>query len=239
MNAVARSCGPRFSPHGPWGLVSATAVRDQLRLAFAQWGLPGRLRVDNGAPWGSTGDFPTELALWLIGLKVEMHWNRPKSPQENGVVERSQETSARWCEPGTCATPAELQERLDRMDRLYREVYPYRERLSRAAYFPGLTHSGRSYDPSGEAAQWEWSRVAEHLATYVAARRVDQSGSVSLYNKSHYVGKSHQGNNVYVTYDPQLNEWVISDHEGRQLRSRPADQLSQERVMNLNVTHRG
>ena len=239
MNAAARSCGPRFSPHGPWGLVSASAVRDQLRLAFAQWGLPGRLRVDNGAPWGSTGDFPTELALWLIGLKVEMHWNRPRSPQENGVVERSQGTSARWCEPETCATPAELQGRLDRMDRLYREVYPYREKLSRLAYFPGLKHSGRSYDPGREPEQWKWSRVAEHLANYVAARRVDQSGSVSLYNKSHYVSKSHQGNEVYVTYDPQLNEWVISDHEGRQLRSRPADQLSQERVMNLNVTHRG
>jgi hypothetical protein len=200
--------------------------------------MPDRYRVDNGAPWGSTGDFPTELALWLIGLGIEMHWNHPRSPQENGVVERSQGTSARWCEPWTCATPGELQERLDCMDRLHREVYPYRECLSRIAYFPGLKHSGRPYDPAREPALWEWSRVTAHLATYAVVRRVDQSGLVSLYNKGHYVGKIHQGKYVYVMYDPDLNEWVVADRDGRQLRRRPADQLSRERVMNLDVTHR-
>lgn len=214
------------------------AVREQLRLAFARWGLPRRLRVDNGAPWGSTGDFPTELALWVIGLGVEMHWNAPRSPQEDGVVERSQGTSGRWCEPRTCATAAELQGRLDRMDRLHREDYPYREGLSRMAYFPGLAHSGRPYAPGAEGRVWEWSRVAEHLSTYVLVRRVDRSGLVSLYNRGRYVGKIHQGKDVYVMYDPAAGEWFFTDREGRQLRRQPADELSQERVMDLEVTHR-
>jgi hypothetical protein len=39
-------------------------------------------------------------------------------------------------------------------------------------------------------------------------------------------------------YDPNLNEWVFADREGRQLRRQPAEQLSPERVMNLEVTHR-
>lgn len=230
--------GPRFSPLGTWGFVPAAAVREQLRLAFTTWGLPGCVRVDNGAPWGSTGDFPTELSLWLIGLGIAMHWNHPRRPQENGVVERSQRTSDRWCEPWTCATPEELQARLARMDRLHREVYPYREGLSRREYFPGLKHSGRPYDRDSEATLWQWSRVAEHLSTYVVVRRVDQSGLVSLYNKGHYVGKLHQGKDIYVMYDPNLNEWVFADREGQQLRRQPAEQLSPERVMNLEVTHR-
>lgn len=209
-----------------------------MRLAFARWGLPRRLRVDNGAPWGSTGDFPTELSLWLIGLGIDMHWNPPRSPQDNGVVERSQGTSNRWCEPQTCATAEELQARLDRMDRLHREDYPYRERLSRMSYFPGLAHSGRPYARDREEALWEWSRVAEHLSTYVLIRRVDRSGLVSLYNRGHYVGKIHRGKDVYVMYDPERNEWFFTDREGRQLRRQPADELSQERVMDLNVTHR-
>jgi hypothetical protein len=29
-------------PFGTWGLVPAVAVREQLRLAFARWGLPAR-----------------------------------------------------------------------------------------------------------------------------------------------------------------------------------------------------
>jgi transposase InsO family protein len=92
MSAAARRSGPRFSPLGAWNQVPPADVRDQLRLAFARWGLPGRLRVDNGAPWGSKGDWPTELALWLIGLGVGVTWNTPRRPQENGVVERSQGT---------------------------------------------------------------------------------------------------------------------------------------------------
>jgi transposase InsO family protein len=209
-----------------------------LRSAFTRWGLPSRFRVDNGAPWGSWGDLPTDLSLWLIGLGIEIHWNNPGSPQENAVVERSQGTSDRWCEPKTCATPAELQERLERMDRLYREQYPYRQRLSRMEFYPGLTHSCRPYEPALEGTLWEWSRVAAHLATCVVVRRVDRSGMVSLYNKGQYVGKIHQGKHIYVMYGPDLNEWLFADRDGRQLRTRAADQISCETVMNLEVTHR-
>ncbi len=211
------------------------AVREQIRLAFTRWGLPGRFRVDNGTPWGSWGDLPTALALWVIGLGVGMHWNRPQTPQENGVVERSQGTANRWCEPPTCATAGELQERLDRMDRLQREAYTYGDRLSRMDFFPGLNHSGRPYAIALEPTLWEWSRVAEHLTNYVVARRVDQSGLISLYDKGHYVGKIHQGQDVFVMFDPQLNEWWISDRAGRQLRRLPANQLTPERVINLNI----
>ena len=167
-----------------------------------------------------------------------MHWNAPRSPQENGVVERSQGTSSRWCEPQTCTTAEELQARLDRMDRLHREAYPYRERLSRTAYYPGLKHSGRPYSRESEEALWEWSRVAEHLSSYVLVRRVDRAGLVSLYNRGRYVGKIHQGKDVYVMYDPERNEWSFADREGRQLHRQPAEELSRERVMALDVTHR-
>ena len=213
-------------------------MREQFRLDCVRWGLTGRFRVDNGWPWGSRGEYPTELSLWLIGLGVAMHWNNPRRPEENGVVERSQGTSARWCEPWTCQSPGELQVRLERMDRLYREVYPYRERRSRLEVFPALVHSGRPYDRASETTLWKWSRVAEHLASIVALRRVDQSGRVSLYNRGHYVGRLHQGKDVYVMYDPDHNDWVFAARDGRQLNRRPADQLSPESVMSLNVTHR-
>ena len=132
----------------------------------------------------------------------------------------------------------ELQARLDRTDRLHREAYPYRERLSRMEYFPGLKHSGRPYARDSEGSLWEWSHVTENFSTYVVVRRVDRSGLVSLYNRGHYVGRVHQGKDVYVMYDPQLNEWFFTDIEGRQLRRQPAEQLSRERVMKLEVTHR-
>ena len=150
-----------------------------------------------------------------------MHWNHPRSPEENGVVERSQGTSNRWCEPWTCATPEELQARLERMDRLYREDYRYRERKSRMEFYPGLGTPGGLMIRL-ELGAWEWSRVAAHLATYVVTRRVNRSGMVSLYDTSHYVGRLHQGQTVFVMYDPSLSEWVFSARDGRQLRRLPA-----------------
>src|SRR3954464_10231233 len=102
MNAAARGFTPRFSPLGAWSNVTSAAVREEIRRAFARRGLPRSLRVDNGTPWGSWGDFPAALSLWVLGLGVAMHWNNPRSPEENGVVERSQGTSNRWCEPRTC-----------------------------------------------------------------------------------------------------------------------------------------
>ena len=232
MNAVARSSRPRFSPQGRWNQVPPEGVRGQLRCAFSQWGLPGNMRVDNGSPWGSKGDFPTELGFWLIGLGVDMIWNTPSRPQENGVVERSQGTGNRWCEPQTCQSPTELQARLEAMDRLYRE------RLSRLAYYPGLVHSGRPYSETSEPDIWVWNRVTTHLSGYVGVRRVNKNGFVSIYNRAYYVGERFQGQDLYVTFDPETNEWVFSDASGRELRHKPAREVTPERVMALNVTGR-
>jgi hypothetical protein len=99
-------------------------------------------------------------------------------------------------------------------------------------------HTGRPYDRAAEARLWEWSRVTQHLAGIVPLRSVDQSGKVSIYNKGHYVAYLRRGKDVYVMYDPDSNERVFADRDGRQLTRRPADQLSPDRVINLNVSHR-
>jgi hypothetical protein len=39
-------------------------------------------------------------------------------------------------------------------------------------------------------------------------------------------------------YDPNRNEWVFADQDGRQLRSLPAEELTPLRIMHMEVTHR-
>src|SRR6266852_5962403 len=95
MNAAARSSKPQFSPLAYWNTVPVGKVQAVLRHAFQRWGRPQRFRVDNGTPWGSVGDLPTDLALWLLGLDVGISPNPPRRPQDNGVVERSQGTGKR------------------------------------------------------------------------------------------------------------------------------------------------
>jgi hypothetical protein len=238
MNAVARFCRPRFSPQGYWNQVEPAAVQQALRQQFTRWGRPERFRVDNGAPWGSAGDWPTDLALWLIGLGVAMIWNPPRRPQDNGVIERAQGTGKRWGEPHTCQDSYELQRRLDALDRIQREVYPSIAGQSRWQAFPGLSHSDRSYSKAWERSHWDIELVLAHLADYSAPRHVDRQGQVSVYNRNHYIGKRYSGRDVYVVLDPLDREWVFTTQEGIQLRRKSADEITHERILKLQVTHR-
>src|SRR5207237_900067 len=104
----------------------------------SRWGRPQRDRVDNGTPWRSRGDLPTDLELWLAGLGVEVQANPPRRPQDNGVVERSQGTGKRWSEPHRAATSEKPQMNITMIDRRQREAYPYRGQASRQAAYPEL-----------------------------------------------------------------------------------------------------
>jgi hypothetical protein len=223
---------------GKFSTVGASPVQAKLRAVFSRWGRPDRFRVDNGFPWGSTGDFPTDLALWLIGLEIALTWNPPHQPQKNGVVERSQGVGKSWAEPGACRSAAELQRRLGKMDRIQREKYPYRGGLSRMETFPALKHSRRGYDAAWEEKHWSLEVVLQYLSQYVVPRRVDQAGMISIYNRNYYVGKHQHSKTVSVMLDPLACQWVILDDNGHQLRSHPAEQLTRQRIVNLNVTHR-
>lgn len=191
------------------------------------------MRVDNGAPWGNFNDLPTAFALWLVGLGVQWHWNDPGRPQQNPKVERSQGTAKRWCEPGGCASVAELQQRLDEADRLQREEYPTPAGGSRLELFPGLRHSGRPYSPAWERRAWDLQLVEEHLAEYVAVRLVGANGSVGVYDRARYVGRAYAGQHVLVQYDPQMHGWLVTDAQGRELRRHPAPEICRRQIVKL------
>jgi len=193
------------------------------------------MRVDNGKPRGSWSDLPPALALWMIGLGLDVLWIPPRQPQYNGVVERSQGTAKRWAEPWTCARAVELQGRLDEADRLQREVYPVVGGRSRWEVFAGLCHSGRPYGIDDEVGMWSIQKVYDHLSGYVVPRRVDRSGKVSLYNWSYYVGTFHKGRQVLVMFDPQRQEWLFTDAMGQQVRTQPAQGLEAEEVRTLKI----
>jgi len=199
--------------------------------------MPQGIRVDNGWPWGSAGELPTDLALWLIGLGLQVHWNPPRCPQKNGVVERSQGTGKRWAHPTTCQDVEALRCRLREQDEIQRERYPSILGKPRMEAFPGLKHSGRPFRPEEETSRWDVRRALDHLSEYVLIRRVDQGGTISLYNRSRYVGKALRGQEVYVTLDPLTTEWMCSDGTGHCHTRHKAEELTTERIIRLDVSH--
>ena len=61
--------------------------------AFREYGLPARIRTDNGAPFGSNGESGlTGLSVWWIKLGITPERIAPGKPQQNGRHERMHRT---------------------------------------------------------------------------------------------------------------------------------------------------
>lgn len=68
-------------------------VQEHLTAIFRRYGLPQRILVDNGAPWGGGEGYPfTPLTAWLIRLGVQVSHSRPYHPQTAGKDERFHRT---------------------------------------------------------------------------------------------------------------------------------------------------
>jgi hypothetical protein len=230
MSSPVRCWAPSFSPLASFGQVPVPKVRAATCQHFRRWGRPKALRVDNGTPWGNFNDLPTPFALWMAGLGIQMFFNDPCRPQQNPKIERSQGTGKRWAEPKRCLTPQELQANLDEADRDQREFYPAIDGLSRLVIFPSLRHSGRSYSDAWEKRTWSLQWVQTHLAEFVAIRKVSSSGHIGIYDHCRFVGTQYKGSYVQVQYDPDRQQWLISDEEGRELRRHLAPEISQAEI---------
>lgn len=71
------------------GNEQGVSVQRQLTDVFRRYGLPLRLGMDNGSPWGDAANSPyTALTVWLIRLSIAVTHSRPYHPQTLGKDER-------------------------------------------------------------------------------------------------------------------------------------------------------
>jgi hypothetical protein len=213
-------------------------VQQTLRQVFVRWGRPEGLRVDNGSPWTCPqGSWPCPLELWLAGLGIALHRNRPRCPQANGTVERSQRTGQAWAEPGLCDTPEQLQRRLDEEDRIQRECFPFQLGPSRQQVYPALCHSGRGYALGlWEEVCWDLDAALQCLARYVVWRKVDRWGSVSLYDHRLRVGRAYAGAVIGVRLAKDSGDWVF-EHQGQEV-GRAASGITAAGICQLQLSRR-
>lgn len=69
-------------------------VGEELTAIFRRYGLPGRILVDNGPPWGNSlaEHGYTPLTVWLLRLDIGMSHGRAGHPQTQGKNERFHRT---------------------------------------------------------------------------------------------------------------------------------------------------
>ena len=208
------------------------------RRVFARWGRPDRVRVDNGYPWGSPRDLPTELALWLIGLGVEPIWNPPAQPTSNPKVERCHGLAQQWGEPQTCTSLSQWARVLAQVCRIQREEYPALRGRTRLEAFPHLATPRREYRVGREGALWDLARVDSFLARGNWHRRADRNGVISLYSYNRAVGRGFANQDLGVQFDRLSRCWLVSDPRGSVIKQLPAPELTRERIMSLTVSRR-
>lgn len=225
-----------FSPYGYLSQVPIEALREKLIETFGRWGKPGAIRVDNGAPFGDpTGMITPALSLWLISVDVDMIWNQPRCPQQNGRVEKMQDTTARWAEIKTAKNLSQLQEKLSEALRLQRESYPV-VRLggkTRLEAFAALETSRRPYAP----ADFNVQRVYVFLSRKLYTRKVAANGEIGHYGQVYYVAYSLRKQWVQLRLTGDGKCWqVLANYQ--LLKELPATHLSEHRLQNLTVCQR-
>jgi len=97
-----------------------------LERMFSEWGLPDRMRSDNGTPFGTKLLGPiSQLSVWLIKLGVRPEYITPGRPDQNGRHERFHRT----LKQETCIPPgptmAAQQRRFDRFLDEYNNDRPH------------------------------------------------------------------------------------------------------------------
>lgn len=104
-------------------------VQSVLTDTFRRYGLPVRMNMDNGSPWGSPGGDSrglSSLSLWLVRLGIQVSFSAPAHPQTNGKDERFHRSFKAEVVKGRVFTDhARAQQAFDTWRDIYNMVRPH------------------------------------------------------------------------------------------------------------------
>jgi len=222
--------------------VTTQDVQADLRMVFAQWGMPEQLRMDRDPVWvGSTRmEWPGVLLLWLVGLGITPIINRPYCPTDNAQVERGNRT---WNERvylgSENATPQELQQLADQSWQDRREALPSRNPQCHGkpplVTHPELRQSRHPYTMEQEADLFKIQRVYTYLSQWQWERKVDTTGCISLADFNRRVSKDHIGQVVKVHFDSETTSFVAQAVDGSELQRFTLPVISQDHILGQGV----
>jgi transposase InsO family protein len=166
-------------------------VHTALEASFRCYGLPYRMTMDNGSPWGSCDSEHghTPLTVWLIRLGVSVSHSRPYHPQTQGKDERFHRTL--------------------KADVLIRENWRDRDHLQsifdqyRHDYNFERPHDALSLEVPASRYQCSPRSFPDVLPTLeydstCQVRRVQQEGKISFKNRAIKVGRAFIGQPVGI-----------------------------------------
>ena len=164
-------------------------VIEHLTEAFATYGLPYQVTMDNGSPWGEGSGVLTKVTAWMIRVGVRISHSRPYHPQTQGKDERFHQTLQRELTNHTYfRTLVKVQEAFDRFRDRYNLVRPH-EALNMAVPASRYRISARSLPAVLPAIEYPTTDMV---------RKVDQVGRIGFKNRSVRVGRGCVGLKVGI-----------------------------------------
>jgi transposase InsO family protein len=167
--------------------ISLEKTVQHIRVLFDTYGLPNRIRTDNGTPFASNALARlSQLSVWFIKLGIYPELIEPGEPQQNGIHERMHRTLKQEATiPPASSMPAQ-QRKFDRFREEFNLVRPH-EAL-------GMKRPGEVYQPSSRS----MSRRVEpyEYPGHYLVRRVSRAGTIRVFGKQFFV--SHTLDEDYV-----------------------------------------
>lgn len=160
-------------------------VQHRLTGMLRRYGLPERMTMDNGAPWGSDAEHRyTPLTVWLIRLGIRVSHSRPYHPQTQGKDERFHRTLAVEVLRGPPFRDLEqCQQRFD----AWRDIY----NLERPHEALGMATPASRYQPS--ARPFPETLPPIEYADGDVVRKVQDRGEISYRHQTWRVPRALRG----------------------------------------------
>ena len=173
-------------------------VRAVIEAAFREYGLPGAMRTDNGAPFASQAIAGLSLlSVWLMKLGVTPERIKPGHPEQNGRHERMHRTLKQETACPPAANRRAQQRAFDRFRREFNEVRPHEalgQETPSSVYEPSL----RQYP----------ARIPEpEYDSTMLVRRVGLRGQISWKHEHVFLTETLRGERVGL--EPIDDQWWI------------------------------
>ena len=156
-------------------------VWEILEILFQEFGLPIKIRSDNGPPFASLSvGRLSPLAIKLIKVGVTPEWIEPGRPQQNGRHERFHLTLKQETAMPPALTLSLQQEKFEQFIQYYNERRPH-EAL-------GQKTPKTIYKPSSRI--WDGKFRSPEYSSECEVRKVGASGNITWKGRTFFIGES-------------------------------------------------
>jgi transposase InsO family protein len=176
-------------------------VKERLQRIFRRYGLPRKMLMDNGSPWGSDWAHPyTPLTVWLLKLGVQVGHSGPYHPQTLGKDERFHRTLKaellKYCQG---LELLQCQPRFDAWRLVYNLERPH-EALGLAVPASRYRVSSRSFPET--LTPVEYGPVDQ-------VRKVQAEGWISFRGQDFHLGRAFRGEAVALRPTSSDGVWEV------------------------------